>query len=236
MQFVSVGDNSMVTTPTDTMRPARKRKAHSLTGRITLPLVQAAFKAVRANRGKAGVDKVSIEMFEANLAQNLQALMRQLKDGSFEPCPLRRAFIPKNETEFRPLGIPAVRDRVAQEVARRLLEPIFEPLFHEASYGFRPGRNCHDALAAVLALHDQGHEFVLDADIKGFFDNLPFRVIMQAVAAEVADGNILRLVQKFLRSGVITWTGNSTTPAGASRATPTTSWCSAKARPKPKRR
>ena len=109
-------------------------------------------------------------------------------------------------------------------------------MFHEASYGFRPGRNCHDALAAVLALHDQGHEFVLDADIKGFFDNLPFRVIMQAVAAEVADGNILRLVQKFLRSGVITWTGNSTTPAGASRATPTTSWCSAKARPKPKRR
>jgi len=193
----------MVILPTNPVRPAPKRKAHSLTGRITLPLVHAAFKAVRANRGKAGVDKVSIEMFEANLAQNLQALVRQLKDGSFEPHPLRRAFIPKNETEFRPLGIPAVRDRVAQEVVRRLLEPIFEPLFHEASHGFRPGRNCHDALAAVLALHDQGYEFVLDADIKGFFDNLPFSVIMQAVAAEVADGNILRLIQKFLRSGVI---------------------------------
>ncbi len=203
MQFVSVGDNSMVVEPTVTMRPAPKRKAHSLTGRITLPLLAAAFKAVKANRGVAGVDKVSIKMFEANLAQNLHALMRQLKDGSFEPYPLRRVFIPKNETEFRPLGIPAVRDRVAQEVVRRLLEPIFEPLFHEASYGFRPGRNCHQALAAALSLHDQGHEVVLDADIKGFFDNLPLRVIMQAVAAEVADGNILRLVEKFLRSGVM---------------------------------
>jgi group II intron reverse transcriptase/maturase len=88
-------------------------------------------------------------------------------------------------------------------VVRRLLQPIFERLFHEASYGFRPGRNCHQALAAVLSLHDQGYEGVLDADIKGFFDNLPFHVIRQAVAAQVADGNILRLVEKFLRSGVI---------------------------------
>ncbi len=203
MRFVVVGDNSMVIEPTAAMSPAPKRKAHSLTGRITLPLLSAAFKAVKANRGKAGIDKVSIAMFEANLADNLHALMRQLKDGSFEPHPLRRAFIPKNETELRPLGIPAVRDRIAQEVVRRLLEPIFEPLFHEASYGFRPGRNCHQALAAVLSLHEQGYEVVLDADIKGFFDNLPFRVIMEAVAAEVADGNILRLVEKFLRSGVI---------------------------------
>ena len=203
MQFVVVGDNSMVTHPTAALSPAPKRKAHSLTGRITLPLMHTAFKAVKSNRGKAGIDKVSIQMFEANLADNLHALMRQLKDGSFEPFPLRRAFIPKNETELRPLGIPAVRDRVAQEVGRRLLQPIFEPLFHEASYGFRPGRNCHQALAAVLSLHEQGLQVVLDADIKGFFDNLPFRVIMQAVAAEVADGNILRLVEKFLRSGVM---------------------------------
>ena len=115
----------MVIEPTAAMNLAPKRKAHSLTGRITLPLLSAAFKAVKANRGKAGIDKVSIEMFEANLADNLHALMRQLKDGSFEPYPLRRAFIPKNDTELRPLGIPAVRDRVAQEVVRRLLEPIF---------------------------------------------------------------------------------------------------------------
>ncbi len=178
-------------------------KAHSLTGRITNGLMLDAFKAVKRNRGAAGIDKVSIHMFEANLADNLRSLMQELKTGSFEPRPLRRVFIPKNETEFRPLGIPAVRDRVAQEVLRRLLNPIFEPLFHSMSFGFISGRNCHMALAAALKLHDEGFWFVLDADIQGFFDNLSHQVIIQAVAERVADGNILRLVEKFLTSGVM---------------------------------
>jgi len=178
-------------------------KAHSLTGRITDGLMLDAFKTVKRNRGAAGIDKLSIQMFEANLADNLRSLMRELKTGSFEPRPLRRVFIPKNETEFRPLGIPAVRDRVAQEVLRRLLNPIFEPLFHSMSFGFISGRNCHMALAAALKLHDEGFLFVLDADIQGFFANLSHQVIMQAVAERVADGNILRLVEKFLTSGVM---------------------------------
>lgn len=178
-------------------------KAHSLTGRITDGLMRDCFKAVKRNRGAAGIDKVSVQMFEANLADNLRALMRDLKTGSFEPHPLRRVFIPKNETEFRPLGIPAVRDRVAQEVVRRLLNPIFEPLFHPSSFGFRQNRNCHMALAAVLDLHEHGYGFVLDADVQGFFDNLSHQVIMQSVAARVADGNILRLIEKFLTSGVM---------------------------------
>jgi RNA-directed DNA polymerase len=178
-------------------------KAHSLTGRITDGLMLASFKAVKRNRGAAGIDKVSIKMFEANLADNLRALMRELKTGSFRPYPLRRHLIPKNETEFRPLGIPAVRDRVAQEVVRRLLNPIFEPLFHPASFGFREGRNCHMALEAVLKSMNEGYPCVLDADIRGFFDNLSHQVIMQAVAERVADGNILRLVEKFLTSGVM---------------------------------
>jgi group II intron reverse transcriptase/maturase len=182
---------------------SRKQKVHSLTGRITLPLLLDSFKAVKRNRGAAGIDKVSIKMFEANLDDNLRALCRDLKKGSFEPFPLRRVFVPKNETELRPLGIPAVRDRVAQEVLRRLLNPIFEPLFHDSSFGFRQGRNCHLAIRRALALHLLGLLFTLDADIKAFFDNLDHRVIMKAVAAEVADGNILRLVQKFLRSGVM---------------------------------
>ena len=101
------------------------------------------------------------------------------------------------------LTVPAVRDRVAQEVLRRLLTPLFEPLFHEASYGFRPGRNCHMALAHVLQEHEAGYHVVVDADIQGFFDNLLHRVIMQALAAQVADGNILKLVEKFLRAGVM---------------------------------
>jgi group II intron reverse transcriptase/maturase len=183
--------------------PIAKPKAHSLTGRITPPLLLAAFKAVKRNRGAAGIDKVSVEMFATNLDENLQALERDLKDGSFIPLPLRRQFIPKEPGKFRPLGIPAVRDRVAQEVLRRLLHPIFERLFHDASFGFRPKRNCHQALERVLKLLDDGYLVVLDADIKGFFDNLPHKVIMEAVAAQVADGNILRLIEKFLRSGVM---------------------------------
>jgi group II intron reverse transcriptase/maturase len=165
--------------------------------------LRAAFQAVKRNRGAAGIDKVSIKMFEKNLAENLAALERGLKDGSFDPLPLRRKFIPKEPGQFRPLGIPAVRDRVAQEALRRLLHPIFEPLFHDASFGFRPKRNGHQALERVLKFHEAGYRVVLDADIKGFFDNLPLAIIMEAVAAQVADGNILRLIEKFLRGGVM---------------------------------
>jgi len=183
--------------------PIAKLKAHSLTGRITQSLLHAAFKAVRRNRGAAGIDKVSIKMFEANLADNLLALERDLKSGSFEPLPLRRHFLDKGGGKFRPLGIPAVRDRVAQEVLRRLLHPIFEPLFHEASFGFRPGRNCHQALELAIKHHEEGYRMVLDADVVGCFDNLPHSLIKEAVAAQVADGTILNLVEKFLRAGVM---------------------------------
>jgi RNA-directed DNA polymerase len=183
----------------------KKIKVHSLTGRITSRLMRQAFQAVKRNRGAAGVDKVSILMFAANLEENLAALMRELKTGTFRPLPLRRVLIPKGpgSTKLRPLGIPVVRDRVAQEVIRRLLAPIFEPQFHGNSYGFIPGRNCHQAIERVLELHRQGYLVVLDADIQGFFDNLSHRVIMAAVAAEVADGNILTLVERFLTSGVM---------------------------------
>ena len=183
----------------------KKKKAYSLTGRITSELMLQAFKAVKRNRGAAGVDKVSINMFEANLDENLTALMKDLKSGSFRPKPLRRKMIPKGPgtTKLRPLGIPVVRDRVAQEVVRRLLAPIFEPQFHDASYGFIPKRNCHQAIERVLGYHREGHLFVLDADIAGFFDNIPHRVIMHAVAAEVSDGTILEIVEGFLTAGVM---------------------------------
>jgi RNA-directed DNA polymerase len=184
---------------------SKKIKVHSLTGRITLPLMRKAFKSVKRNRGAAGVDKVSINMFEANLEDNLAALMKGLKTGKFRPRPLRRVHISKGpgSTKLRPLGIPVVRDRVAQEVIRRLLAPIFEPQFHEASFGYIQGRNCHQAIERVLELHRRGYKVVLDADVAGFFDQIPHSIIMDAVAAEIADGNILRLVEQFLTAGVM---------------------------------
>ena len=182
-----------------------KIKVHSLTGRITSKLVFEAWRAVRRNRGAAGIDKVSIRMFEQNLDANLDRLMRELKQGTFQPLPARRVYIPKDAkgTKFRPLGIPAVRDRVAQEVLRRLLNPIFEVKFHDHSYGFRPGRSCHQAVEKVMELGRQGYRYVLDADISGFFDNLSHSAVMRELSDVVADGNILRLVEKFLRAGVM---------------------------------
>jgi RNA-directed DNA polymerase len=178
-------------------------KVHSLTGRITPQLVHAAWLAVKRNRGAAGIDRVSIAMFQKNLVPNLDKLMRQLKSGTFRPLPARRVYIPKAPGKFRPLGIPAVRDRVAQEVLRQLLSPLFERLFHDHSYGFRPRRNCHQAIEKIRELHRQGFTHVLDADIAAFFDQLSHTAILTELALVVADGNILELVRRFLCAGVM---------------------------------
>jgi group II intron reverse transcriptase/maturase len=183
--------------------PKKKRRVHSLTGRITHDLLLKAFKAVRKNRGAAGVDKQSIEMFEANLVPNLRRLERELKDRSYRPPPLRRVYIEKDRGKFRPLGIPTVGCRVAQEVVRRLLNPIFEKTFHDNSYGYRRNRSCHHAIERMEEYRKQGYTYVIDADIKGFFDEIPQKLIMDMVTAEVSDGNILGLVKKFLQAGVM---------------------------------
>jgi RNA-directed DNA polymerase len=179
-------------------------KAHSLTRRINLDSLETAFRSVRRNRGAAGIDRVSIHLYERQLFQNLAALERRLKDGTYQSLPLRRVHIPKgNSGETRPLGIPAVADRVAQEMVRLLLNSYFESIFHDDSYGFRPFRGCHMAVRRVLELKRLGYQHVLDADIKGFFNNIPHHVIMNGVSELIADGNILYLVERFLKAGVM---------------------------------
>lgn len=204
-QLRTDGSRIHVMTRRERLAMSKIIKAHSLNGRITPKLMKQAFQAVKRNRGAAGVDKVSIKMFEANCKENLDALMRDLKSGIFRPKPLRRTYITKGprSKETRPLGIPVVRDRVAQEVLRRLLNPIFEPLFHNASHGFRKGHNCHMAIEQALEFHRDGYQMVLDADIKGFFDNLLHTVIMRYVRERVADGKILDLLERFLAAGVM---------------------------------
>ncbi len=149
-----------------------------------------------------GLDGQSIKMFEANLEQNLMALMRHLKTrGAYQPRPARRRYIDKGGGKQRPLGIPTVRDRVAQEVLRRLLTPLFEPLFHDDSFGFRPGRSCHDALRRLRELHRQGYRQVLDADISGFFDTLDHAPLREFLQRRVRDGVLRRLIGKWLKAG-----------------------------------
>ncbi len=162
-----------------------------------------AFQSVKRNRGAAGIDKVSVALFAANLDQNLAALMFDLKHrGQYRAAPLRRVYIPKGK-EQRPLGIPSVRDRVAQAVLRSLLEPVFEPYFSAFSFGFRPGRNAHQAVETLLRSRRAGFRWVVDADIRAFFDNIPHQLILNLVAERIADGNILAIVRAFLTAGVM---------------------------------
>lgn len=174
--------------------PKKKFRHHSLTGRITDDVMRTAFKRVRRNRGAAGVDKQSVQMFEANLDNNLSALMRHLKGRTFRPLPLLRRFIEKTRNKFRPLGIPVVRDRVAQAVLWVLLAPIFERLFHDSSHGFRPKRSCHTVMTELMGYVRHGYKWVVEVDIQGFFDNISHKLVMSMVTAEVADGNILNLI------------------------------------------
>jgi group II intron reverse transcriptase/maturase len=184
--------------------PDQLPKFHSLTGLIDPDRMRSAFMAVKRNRGAAGIDKVSIRAFEANLDDNLAALMFDIKhEGQYRATPLRRVFIPKGDGKLRPLGIPTVRDRVAQEVVRALLEPIFEPYFSEFSFGFRPRRNAHQALEALRSAHAVGYKWVVDADIQAFFDNIPHDLILNRLTERVADGNILRIIREFLSAGVM---------------------------------
>src|SRR4029078_260514 len=170
--------------------------------RITAELMLKAFKAVKKNRGAAGVDNVSIKMFESNLANNLSSLMRELKQGTYQPTPLRRVHIPKGKGKTRPLGIPTIKCRIAQEVIRRLINSTFESRFHNNSYGFRNGRNCHQAVERLLQYAEQGYRYAVDIDIKGFFYNIPHNLILESISARISDGNVLKTIRKFLNSGV----------------------------------
>lgn len=183
--------------------------------------LEAAFERVRTNRGSAGVDHQTIAMFADRKKQNLEHLRKSLESGSYEPREVKRVWIPKpgKRTEQRPLGIPTVRDRVAQTALRNVLEPIFEVGFAEHSYGFRPGRGCKDALRRVDQLLKQGYTWVVDADLKSYFDTIAHDRLMQKIAAKVSDSRVLELVGKYLTQGVMetatSWTPERGSPQGA---------------------
>lgn len=187
---------------------------------FALPALRQAFARVKANGGTAGVDHQTVEMFAHELEANLERLAQTLKDGSYRPQAVKRVWIPKpGSTEERPLGIPTVRDRVVQTALRAVLEPIFERDFAEHSYGFRPGRGCKDALRRVDHLLHHGYTWVVDADLKSYFDTIPHQQLLAQVQQKVADGRVLRLLATFLTQGVMDgvehWTPAAGSPQGA---------------------
>jgi group II intron reverse transcriptase/maturase len=163
--------------------------------------VWEAFKRVKANQGAAGVDGQSIAEFEANLSGNLYKLWNRLSSGSYFPTPVRRVDIPKANGGTRPLGIPTVADRVAQEVARRYLEPILEPVFHADSFGYRPGKSAIDAVARARERCFRS-DWVLDLDIKAFFDSLDWELMLAAVRHHTDCPWALLYVERWLKAPV----------------------------------
>ena len=196
-------------------------KWFSLIDKVYRPAnLQRAFARVKANKGAAGVDHQTIEMFEQHLEANLEQLGTALQDGSYRPQALRRKWITKpGSSEKRPLGIPTVRDRVVETAMRAVLEPIFERDFAEHSYGFRPKRGCKEALRRVNYLLKQGYNWVADADLKSYYDTIPREPLLARVEEKVADGPVLTLIAAYLQQGVMEgmklWQPDAGTPQGA---------------------
>jgi len=196
----------------------------SLMDKVERPAnLRSAFTKVEANRGAAGVDHQTVARYAKDLDANLEQLSEQLGKDTYCPQAIRRVYIPKpGSPEKRPLGIPIPArrdDRVVQAALRQVIEPIFERDFAEHSYGFRPGRGCKDALRRVDALLKAGYGYVVDVDLKSYFDTIPHSELMKRVRTRIADGRVLRLIESFLTQGVMeemkTWTPTAGSPQGA---------------------
>jgi group II intron reverse transcriptase/maturase len=168
--------------------------------------VWEAFKTVKANRGAAGVDGQRIPDFEVQLAANLYKLWNRMSSGSYMPPPVRRVDIPKDDGGTRPLGIPTVADRTAQEVVRRYLEPLLEPMFHPDSYGYRPGRS---AIGAIRTARQRcwRYDWVLDLDIQGFYDNIDHQLLLKAVRHHTDCRWVLLYIERWLKAPVMLESG-----------------------------
>ena len=177
----------------------------SLIDKVYAPAnLRQAWTKVRDNAGAAGVDQQTIALFEQNLEANLANLSAGLRTGSYRPAAIRREWIPKlGSQELRPLGIPTVRDRIVQTALRHVLEPIFERTFAAQSYGVRPQRGAKDALRRVDELLKAGQVWVVDADLKSYFDTIPHAQLRARVAEQISDGRVLELLEAFLAQDVL---------------------------------
>lgn len=206
----------MLTTP-ETIRTLQRklyRKAkqepayrfHALYDKIyRADILSHAYRLVRANKGSAGIDGVTFEAIEERegVTAFIAELEEALRDKTYKPAPVKRVMIPKSNGGQRPLGIPTIRDRVAQMAAKLVIEPIFEADFCDTSYGFRPKKSAHDAVDDVSYAMNTGYTEIIDADISKYFDTIPHANLMAVVAERICDGEILRLIQVWLKAPVM---------------------------------
>src|ERR1700722_4473900 len=220
-RMVSALGNGVKACPWAGQRPdPRGGKWFSLIDKVIRPAtLEAAWQRVARNKGAAGVDGQSVERFAYQSERYLLELHTELKAGTYRPSPVKRVEIPKVHGKTRPLGIPAVRDRIVQAALKMVIEPIFEVQFRPGSFGFRPGRGCKDALREVDRLLKEGHTHVVDADLKGYFDTIPHDRLMALVEGSISDGRVLSLIESFLQQDIITetarWQPAAGTPQGA---------------------
>jgi len=192
----------------------------SLIDKVTsIRALGAAWQRVQANRGSGGVDRETVQQFSRRVETGLNDLSERLRNGTYQPMPVRRVYIPKPDGKQRPLGIPTIRDRIVQAALRNVMEPIFEREFCEHSYGFRPKRGAKDALRRVDQLLKAGYHYVVDADLRSYFDTIPQDRLMELVGRRIADSKVLALTSAFLKQGVMEdmreWKPTTGTPQGA---------------------
>jgi len=186
------------------------RKWYTLYDKVNAPEnLKLAWKRVKKNRGKPGWDRESIDQFAKDWSRNLGEIYRLLKEKRYQPPPVLRVNIPKEVdnqgrvVKTRPLGIPTVRDRIVQQAVVQVVGPIFETIFCDCNCGYRPGRSTHTAIVQIRRYYEEGYRWVVDADIKGFFDALDHDVLMGFVREKIVDGSVLGLIRAWLKAGVM---------------------------------
>jgi len=188
----------------DWINPTGDKKVHSLIDKVyKRKNLEMAWEKVKENRGSGGIDGQSLDDFGAQLNQQLDRLHQELKEDTYRPLPVRQHPIPKRDKpgEYRMLGIPAICDRVCQQALLNRLEPIFEPIFDEASFGYRRGRSTKDALGKIWKEIQNGSEWIVDADLRDVFGSVDHEKLLTLVAQRVADGRVLRLIKAMLKAG-----------------------------------
>lgn len=162
-----------------------------------------AYKKVAANKGAAGVDGIKTEELESYIRENKEKIINSLRNKTYMPMPVRRVYIPKANGKKRPLGIPTTLDRTIQQAIAKPISDIYEDIFSEYSYGFRPGRSCHEAIRQALEYLNDGYEWVVDIDIEQFFDKVNHDKLIQILREQVNDSWTLNLIRKYLKAGVM---------------------------------